>query len=148
MAKCCGGDADLARFAAAAVRDLAQPYALDVGGGKVRVEYLGEERGSIPWQLGPGRLIQLGNNASHRFADVTREEAAWLGERVPIRIVPIFDGPEAPEPLPVAALVPDPETPKALRPKPVDTTLLTPAEPVAISTDRAPDRSARPKGLA
>ena len=148
MAKCCGGDADLARFAAAAVRDLAQPYALDVGGGKVRVEYLGEERGSIPWQLGPGRLIQLGNNASHRFADVTREEAAWLGERVPLRIVPIFDGPEAPEPLPVAALVPEPEAPKALKPKPVDTSLLTPAEPVAISTDRAPDRSARPKGMA
>lgn len=115
MATCCGGDTTLAKLAANAVRDLASPYALQVEGGMVRVEYLGEERGSVPYQLSPSRLIQLGNNASHRYADVTRAEAAWLAERAPIRLVPIFDGPEAPAPLPVA-LAPDADAPKALRP--------------------------------
>lgn len=121
MTKCCGGDADLARLAADAVRDLAAPHALEVAGDKVRVEYIGEEKGGITWQFGPGRVLgPLGNSTMNRYKDMTREEAAWLAERAPIRIVPIFDGPEPPPPLPILqqtdVLTPD-AAPKALRPR-------------------------------
>ena len=121
MASCCGGDAPLAFAAQNAVGGLPTPDALQVNGGKVRVEFLGEERGSITWHFGPGHEIKLGNNAMNRYADVTEEEAAWLAERVPIRIVPTFDGPEPPAPLPILAasdvLTPDAVGVKALRPR-------------------------------
>lgn len=100
MAPCCGGDATLAQIAANAIRDLPTPDALQVSGGKVRVEYLGEERGAITWQTGPGEIIKLGNNTMNRYADITAAQAEWLRDHgVPIRVVPIFDGPEPPAPL-------------------------------------------------
>jgi hypothetical protein len=122
MASCCGGDSELARIAADAVRGAPAPDAAPMADDKVRVEFLGEERGTLTWEYSRGRSIRLGNNAMNRYADLTREEAAWLNERAPIRIVPIFDGPEAPTPLqPIVAdadvLTPDAIATKALRPR-------------------------------
>lgn len=115
MASCCGDDAPLVKLAGQAVGNLAEPNPVNVEGGMVRVQYLGEERGSIPFDFGH-RLIRLGNNAKHRYADVTQAEAAWLAERVPLRIVPKQD-PAVPPP---EALRPDAEPTKALRPKKVE----------------------------
>lgn len=123
MASCCGGDTDLARIAAEAVRNAPMPEALEVAGGNVRVEFLGEERGTMTWEISRGRHIRLGNNTINRYADVTKEEAAWLNDRgVPIRVVPLFDDPGAPEPLTpivrdVDVLTPDAVATKALRPR-------------------------------
>jgi hypothetical protein len=122
MASCCGGDIDLAKLAADAAGGAPSPEALEVSGGKVRVEFLGEERGTLTWEYAPGRAIRLGNNAINRYADLTKEEAAWLAERAHIRIVPIFDKPDAPQPLrPIVqaadVLTPDATAIKALRPR-------------------------------
>lgn len=111
MASCCGGDAPLAHLAAQAVAGMAEPNPVALEGDMVRVQYMGDERGSIPFDFGQ-RLIRLGNNARHRYADVTQAEAAWLAERVPLRIVPQTD-PAVPPPEP---LVLQQDTP-ALRPK-------------------------------
>lgn len=121
MASCCGGDATLAQLASNAVQSAPLAAAAPMDGGRVRVEYLGEERGSITWHFGPGDEIKLGNNPTHRYADVTKDQAAWLAERVSIRVVPQFDGPDAPKPLtPIVTaadvLTPDAQALKALRP--------------------------------
>lgn len=121
MASCCGGDAGLAAIAAQAVLGAPQGGARPMEGGMVRVEFLGEERGTQTWEPTRGRLIRLGNNAMARYADVTEDEAAWLAERAQIRVVPNFDNPDAPAPLePVLqeqhVLTPDATT-KALRPR-------------------------------
>lgn len=121
MASCCGGDAGLAAIAAQAVLGAPQGAARPMEGGMVRVEFLGDERGTQTWEPTRGRLIRLGNNAMARYADVTEEEAAWLAERAQIRVVPNFDNPDAPAPLePVLqeqhVLTPDATT-KALRPR-------------------------------
>lgn len=99
MAKCCGGDPALAQYANQAIQNLPTPDALQVGNGMIRVEYLGDQVGTITyepmWNL--GRSIRLGANASHRTADVTREEHEWLvGLGIPLRIIPIADNPEHP----------------------------------------------------
>jgi hypothetical protein len=122
MASCCGGDPDLARIAADAVRGAPQPDAQEMTGGLVRIEFLGEERGTLTLEPTRGRYIRLGNNAMNRYQDVTPEEAAWVAERMPVRIVPQFDGPEGPAPLaPILqaadVLTPDAAETKALRPK-------------------------------
>lgn len=119
MASCCGGDATLAQLAGLAVRDAAAPAPLEVGD-LVRVKYVGEERGSIPFDFGPGTpLIQLGNNASHRYANVTRQQAAWLAERLPIEIVPQADA-AVPPPAPLgpgdAAVKPSRKPVQAVKP--------------------------------
>ena len=113
MAACCGGDATMAQLAGIAVKDLAEPNPIDVGDDMVRVKYTGEETGSIPFDIGRSPVIRLGNNPTHRYADVTRVQAAWLAERVPIVIVPKTDPPvPPPEPLPPAEA-----SVKAIRPK-------------------------------
>ena len=122
MASCCGGDAPLAQLAGDAVRGTIEPNAQAMEGGKVRVQFLGEEKGAITWQFSRDRSITLGNNVMNRYADVTPDEAAWLAERAPIRVVPMFDGPEAPTPLtPIVqqrdVLTPDAVEAKALRPR-------------------------------
>lgn len=99
MASCCGGDSDLSRMAANAVAGAPQPEAAPMSGGKVRVEFLGPERGSITYTPSPGRHIRLGNNAIDRYADVSVEEAEWIRARANVRIVPIFDAPDPPKPL-------------------------------------------------
>jgi Glycosyl transferase family 2 len=120
MAKCCGGDGPLVDLAAQAVLGAPMPDAAPMDGGKVRVEYIGEDRGAQTWEHPFGVPIRLGNNAVDRYKDVTQEQAQWLKEHnVPIRIIPVFDGPEPPAPLPILtardALTPD-QTGKALRP--------------------------------
>lgn len=119
MASCCGGDADLAKLAGLAVLGTQSAAPLHVEGGRVRVEYLGPERGTITWDYAPGHSIRLGNNASHRYADLTKAEADWLAQRAPIRIVPIFDAPDPPLALAPLAATPDgPKPVAALRPAP------------------------------
>ena len=122
MANCCGGDPALAQLAANAALGAPLPEAAPMAGGKVRVEYIGEDRGTQTWEHPWGTPIRLGNNAIDRFKDVTPEQAEWLREMgVPIRVVPIFDGPEPPTPLPILAqadvLTPDAAEMKALRPR-------------------------------
>jgi hypothetical protein len=125
MASCCGGDAGLAALAQQAVQGAPQASARAMGEGKIRIEYIGKERGSQYWKnpFDPswGEPIPLGDNGMARYANVTVEQAAWLAERVPIRVVPNFDNPDAPEPLaPILqeqhVLTPDATT-KALRPR-------------------------------
>lgn len=126
MASCCSGDAGLAALAQQALAGASLTDAAPMSGGLVRVEYIGEERGSQNWQdpFDPSWVtpVRLGNNAIDRYKDVPPERAAWLREHgVPIRVVPMFDGPEAPTPLePVLqeqhVLTPDATT-KAIRPR-------------------------------
>ena len=99
MTSCCGGDSVLAALAGQAVMGVSSVPAAPMEGDLVRVQFLGDERGTLTWDLGPGRSIRLGNNAMHRYADMTRAEADWLAARAPIRIVPQFDDPDAPKPL-------------------------------------------------
>ena len=99
MASCCGGDVTLAQLAAAAVRGVTTGPAAEMGDGMVRVQYIGDQAGTITWEIAPGRAIRLGNNSSHRFADVSEAEAQWLAERTEIRVVPQFDDPGSPKPL-------------------------------------------------
>lgn len=123
MASCCGGDGTLAQIAAQSLFGLPADNAAPMSGGNVRVEFLGEERGTMTWEPYRGRQIRLGNNAIHRYADVTKEEAEWLlSVGVNVRVVPIFDGPETPRPLdPIVqaadVLTPDAVAVKALRPR-------------------------------
>jgi glycosyl transferase family 2 len=122
MASCCGGDVDLARIAADAVAVAPQPDAAPMAGDKVRVEFLGEERGTLTWEPERGRLIRLGNNAMNRYQDVTSDEAQWLIEHgAPIRVVPMFDDPAIPAPLPILqgsdVLTPDSVATRAIRPR-------------------------------
>lgn len=120
MAGCCGGDATLARLAQGATRTLANGDALPLDGGRVRIEYLGDSRGTIPLEPTPGHVVRLADTPRNRYADVTPAEAAWIAERLPIRIVPIFDTPQS-EPAPLesaaAVLTPDVAETKALRPR-------------------------------
>jgi Glycosyl transferase family 2 len=120
MSACCGGDGPLVDAAQQAV--LAAPLAdpAPMAGGLVRVEYIGEDRGAQTWEHPFGTPIRLGNNAIDRFKDVTMEQAEWLKEHnVPIRVVPLFDKPDPPQPMPILtardALTAD-QTGKALRP--------------------------------
>lgn len=122
MSSCCGGDADLIDIAQSAAAGAPLSPAAPMDGNKVRVEYLGEEKGSQTWDY-PDRhsAIRLGNNAIDRYKDVTIDQADWLKSiGVPIRVVPIFDKPDAPAPLPILrptdVLTPDAAT-KVLRPR-------------------------------
>lgn len=123
MASCCGGDAALAAIAQQAVAGVALANPAPMGEGLVRVEYIGEDRGSQTWEHPWGTHIRLGNNAIDRYKDVTMEQAEWLREMgIPVRVVPQFDGPEAPAPLtPIMqasdVLTPDAAATKALRPR-------------------------------
>ncbi len=118
MASCCGGDSSLAALAAQAVAGMTTGPAADMDGGMVRVQFIGEERGTLTWEIGPGRNIRLGNNTQFRYADVTAEEAAWLSERAPIRVVPRFDDPDPPRPLePIVTADDVLTTDNALRPR-------------------------------
>ena len=65
----------------------------------IRVQYIGEDKGTVTWEYAPGRSIRLGDNSMFRYADLTQEEYDWLSERAPIRAVPRFDEPTAPDPL-------------------------------------------------
>lgn len=102
MAPCgsCGGsDPALARYANQAVQNIPAPDALQVEGGMIRVEYLGDQRGTATYEpmWNPGRRIKLGANAMHRTADVTQQEYEWLASLdIPLRVIPIADGPEHP----------------------------------------------------
>ncbi|KPV48311.1 hypothetical protein SE17_38745, partial [Kouleothrix aurantiaca] len=79
MAGCCGGDATLAQLAGLGVQGATPPEPLNVGADLVRIKYVGTERGSIPFDLGPSTpIIRLGDNAQHRYANVSRAHAAWL----------------------------------------------------------------------
>lgn len=123
MASCCGGDGGLAALAQQAVANAPISGAAPMEGGKVRVEYIGEDRGSQTWEHPWGVQIRLGNNAIDRYKDVTTEQAEWLRSMdIPVRVVPLFDGPEAPTPLtPIVretdALTPDAQAVRALRPR-------------------------------
>ncbi len=122
MASCCGGDAGLAAIAAQAAQSVPLAHAAPMVGGLVRVEYIGDDRGAQTWEHPWGVQIRLGNNAIDRYKDVTIEQAEWLREMgIPVRVVPLFDGPEAPTPLPVLqasdVLTPDAAETKALRPR-------------------------------
>lgn len=125
MASCCGGDGGLAALAQQALAGVSLNEAAPMAGGLVRVEYTGEDRGSQSWKdpFDPRWVtpIRLGNNAIDRYKDVEPHQAEWLREHgVPIRIIPLFDGPEAPEPAPILqeqhVLTVD-STAKALRPR-------------------------------
>lgn len=113
MASCCGGDADLARIAGQAVQGAPQPDARAMGDEMIRIEFLGPERGTVTLEPTRGRYIRLGNNAMNRYQDVTPAEAAWVAERLPVRVVPQFDSPDMPPPL--VALTPERDT-QAIRP--------------------------------
>lgn len=122
MASCCGGDNGLAALAQTALAGAPMPDAAPMDGGKVRVEYIGGDKGATTWEHPIGTPIRLGNNAVDRFKDVTTEQAEWLKSvGAPIRVVPIFDGPHAPTPAPIASvrdvLTPDAVPTKALRPR-------------------------------
>jgi hypothetical protein len=102
MASCCGGDAALAAVAANAAALAPLPDPAPMQGDLVRVEYIGGDKGSTTWEHPWGVPIKLGNNAIDRFKDVTQEQAEWLHSvGVPIRIVPRFDQPDPPRPLPI-----------------------------------------------
>lgn len=121
MASCCGGDSDLARIAQQAALGAPLAPAALMSEGKVRVEYLGDDKGAQTWEYPFGQTIRLGNNPIDRYRDVTPAQAEWLQSiGVPIRVVPIFDSPEPPSPLPILqptdVLTPDAQT-KVLRPK-------------------------------
>jgi Glycosyl transferase family 2 len=100
MALCCGGDGPLAALAGQAVMGMTTGPAAEMGNNMVRVQFLGDERGTLTWECPlTRRAIRLGNNTMNRYADLTAEEAAWLAERAPIRVVPQFDDPDPPRPL-------------------------------------------------
>ena len=120
MASCCGGDGPLVDAAARAALGAPLPDAAPMTGNLVRVEYIGADRGAQTWEYPFGVAIRLGNNAIDRYKDVTPEQAQWLLDHgVPVRVVPIFDNPDPPRPLPILtardALTPD-QTGGALRP--------------------------------
>jgi hypothetical protein len=117
MAGCCGGDATMAQLAALGLRDAPDPEPINVEGNKVRVKYVGQSVGAIPFDFGNGQLpIRLGASPTHRYADVTPEQAAWLMERIEIQIVPKADPPVPPPPaLPVVTKADD--NVQALRPE-------------------------------
>ena len=103
MKSCCGGDADLAQIAQNAANGAPLPPAAAMQDGKIRVEYLGDEKGAQTWEY-PDRAhaIRLGNNAIDRYKDVTPDQAEWLRDHgIPIRVVPIFDNPDPPAPQPI-----------------------------------------------
>lgn len=120
MAGCCGGDATAAQLAGLGIQGAPAPEAVPMEGGLVRVRYVGESTGAIPFDFGH-KVIRLGANPTHRYADVTPAEAAWLAERVEIAIVPKTDppmAPPAPQPILQATdvLTPDAAT-QVLRPR-------------------------------
>ena len=122
MASCCGGDLDLAAIAQNAAAGAPLPAAALMADNKVRVEYLGPEKGSQTWEY-PDRsnAIRLGNNNIDRYKDVTHDQAQWLRDHgIPIRVVPVFDNPDPPTPKPILAatdvLTPDSAS-KVLRPR-------------------------------
>lgn len=122
MAACCGGDADLAQIAQTAANGAALPTAAPMQDNKVRIEYLGDERGAQTYEY-PDRAhaIRLGNNAIDRYKDVTPDQAEWLRDHgIPIRVVPIFDDPGPPTPAPILkpgdVLTPDSAS-RVLRPR-------------------------------
>lgn len=121
MAACCGGDATAAQLAALGIAGAPAPEPVDIGG-LVRVRYMGDSKGTIPFDFGH-KVIRLAATPLHRYADVTAQEAAWLAERIEISIVPKID-PAMPPPAPLATLqqtdvlTPDAGTSaKALRPR-------------------------------
>jgi hypothetical protein len=117
MAACCGGDATLAQLAQLGIAGAPTPEPQGVGDGLVRVKYVGDSVGSIPFDMGAGQpIIRLGANPTHRYADVTPAVAAWLAQRIPVVVVPKADPPSAPPP-PLPEVV-RPEQPiQALRPR-------------------------------
>jgi hypothetical protein len=120
MAGCCGGDANLAAMAGDALNDAPLPPAAPMGDGKVRVQYVGDERGTQTFEYpNAHHPIRLGNNTMARYADVTLDQAEWLkAHGIPVRVVPLFDAPQAPTPLPVAETVLLPtQSAVALRPR-------------------------------
>lgn len=135
MAGCCGGDAPLAQAAWEAVKGLAPAAARQVEDDMVRIEYLGPEKGSIPFEPTPGRQVRLGNNAMNRFADVTPEEAAWIAQRANVRVVPNFDLPTPP----VVPAVVTPDTPAVA---------LVPDEAEEAEEQDTPARRGRPRKVA
>ena len=114
MAGCCGGDATLAQVAGLAVANAPAPPAAEIGD-KVRVRYVGDSTAAIPFDFGGGVLIRLGATPTHRYADVTPAQAAWLAERVPIQVVPQADPPVMP-PAPLPTAIRPAERAQALRP--------------------------------
>jgi hypothetical protein len=120
MASCCGGDGMLASLAAQAVSGMTTGPAAEMDNNMVRVQFLGDEKGTLTWECPlTRRAIRLGNNTTNRYADLTQEEAAWLAERAPIRVVPRFDDPDPPRPLEPIVTADDvlTDTPQALRPR-------------------------------
>jgi hypothetical protein len=125
MASCCGGDPGLAALAANVAQGAPFADPAPMAGGLVRVEYIGDDRGTQYWKdpFDPTWVtgVPLGNNAMNRYADVTPKQAEWLREHgVPIRVVPLFDRPDPPTPAPILqrADVLTPDNPaQALRPR-------------------------------
>ncbi len=115
MASCCGGDATLAQLAGLGIQGAPTPEAQGVGDNLVRVKYVGDSTGAIPFDFGQ-RVIRLGANPTHRYADVTPQEAAWLAERIEVVVVPKAD-PPAPPPPPLPVVAKPDEKMQALRPQ-------------------------------
>ncbi len=117
MASCCGGDATSAQLAGIGIQGVAPPDAQIVGDGMVRVKYLGDSKGAIPFDFGH-KVIRLGANPTHRYADVTPAEAAWLAEQIEIVVVPKADPASLPLPIlrPTDVLTPDAQQ-TVLRPR-------------------------------
>lgn len=101
MASCCGGDATAAQLAALGIAGAPAPEPVDIGG-LVRVRYMGDSKGTIPFDFGH-KVIRLADTPTNRYADVTVQEAAWLAERIEIQIVPKID-PAVPPPAPLPIL--------------------------------------------
>lgn len=116
MSGCCGGDATMAQLAALGIAGAPAPEPVAIDGGLVRVKYVGDSVGAIPFDFGGGVLIRLGASPKNRYADVTPQQAAWLSERIEIQIVPKAD-PAVPPPPPLPEVVkPTAKPVQALRP--------------------------------
>lgn len=115
MAACCGGDATAAQLAGLGIQGAPTPDPIDIGDGMVRIKYVGNSKGAIPFDFGH-KVIRLGADPRHLYANVTVQEADWLAERIEIQVVPKAD-PVTPPPDPLPVVLQAGDTAKALRPR-------------------------------
>lgn len=142
----CGGGAakakEMARQLAAAFGD-----ATTTDNGQVVLEYTGPGSGTQTFRHPQSkREYRAGNNPARRFNVVAPEDVDYLIS------LGIFQRQAAPAPFVPPPLEDEPpvkaETNGTAKQPQVDTSLLTPAAPVAVDTRRAPSRKSRPRSMA
>lgn len=144
MAGCgCGGGAAKAKQMA---QDLAATFGDEATAdtGQAVLEYTGPGSGTQTFRHPVSkREYRAGNNPARRNIVVPPEDVAYLLG------LGLFRRQQAPAPFVPPPLIED-ESAATDGTSPVDTSLLTPAAPPkrALGTNRAPDRRARPKGMA